>query len=107
MNRKDQERNFVTKGRIALATNYARELAEREPCWSAAACAEKAVRRIFGRWLEDPTAAIRSTYLPLYWRLVSKVESDMGVHRATKPMSAPSHPWPMRSSVAVPAALGA
>lgn len=100
MSTKDLDTSFVTPGRITLATNYALELAEREPGWSAAACAEKAVRRVFGRWLEDPTAAIRPACLPLYCRLVSKVESDMGVHRVPRHHAAPSRPRPVPSAMA-------
>lgn len=97
---------FVTPGRITLATNFARELAEKEPWSSATDCAEKAVRRIFGRWLQDPTAAIHPRHLPLYFQLVGKVESQMGVHRAPRRRAAPWQPWPGQASIAVPHAAG-
>ncbi len=98
--------DFVTPGRITLATNYARELAEKEPWSSAADCAEKAVRRIFGRWLQDPTAAILPHRLPLYLQLVGRVESQMGVHRAPRRGAAPWQPCPGQASMALPHAAG-
>lgn len=98
---------FVTPGRITLATNYANELAEKEPWSSAAACAEKAVERIFGRWLRDPTAATYPAYLPLHYQLVSKVESRMGVHRAPRGRTAPWHPAPEPSAAVCAAPVAA
>jgi len=83
MSETQSDTGFVTAGRIALARNLAAEYAEKDLRSSAAALAEKAVRRVFGRWLEDPTAAIRPQYLPLYWQLVGRVQSELGVHRAT------------------------
>lgn len=99
MNGEQADTSFVTPGRITLATNYASGLAEIEPWSSAAACAEKAVWRVFGRWLQDPTAAIHPGHLPLYYHLVSKVESQMGVHRAPRRKAARSRPWLRPSSM--------
>ena len=53
------DQSFVTDGRIELARNYADALAQKHPSYSGSECAEKAVRKIFGRWLLDHTAAVR------------------------------------------------
>ena len=86
------DKSFVTEGRLVLARNLAAEFAEKEPWASPGSCADKAVRRVFGRWLEEPSAAIRPRLLPLYFQLVSRVERDLGLHRRTGRRLVPS--WP-------------
>jgi hypothetical protein len=97
-------KSFVTPRRIALARNLANEFAECDVRLSAPAAAEKAVRRVFGRWLLDPTAAVRPEYLPLYYQLIAKVESQMGLHRAPKRSARPTAPW-SRPAAAMPVGL--
>jgi len=75
------DQSFVTDGRIELARNYADALAQKHPSYSGSECAEKAVRKIFGRWLLDHTAAVRPEYLPLFFQLSNTVENRLGLHR--------------------------
>ena len=88
----NQSNSFVTDGRIVLARNYADEMAAKEPWATAYACAEKAVRTVFGRWLLDPTAAVRPEFIPLYFQLINRVESRLGVHRRPIRDTSPSAP---------------
>ncbi len=88
----NQSNSFVTDGRIVLARNYASELAAKEPWATAHSCAEKAVRTVFGKWLLDPTAAVRAEFLPLYFQLINRVESRLGVHRRPSRDASPRAP---------------
>jgi len=97
-------KDFVTPGRIALARNLANEVAARDVRLSAPAAAEKAVRRVFGRWLLDATAAVRPEHLPLYYQLIAKVEAQMGLHRAPAHPAHPTAPW-SKAAAALPASL--
>lgn len=92
--------DFVTEGRIEMARRHADDLAARNPDETAQDCAERAVRTVFGRWLLDPTAAIRPGCLPLYFRLVNRVEAAMGLHRRPRRAWMPDLPGAM----AMPAA---
>lgn len=93
--------DFVTPGRIALARNLANEFAERDVRVSAPVAAEKAVRRVFRRWLLDATAAVRFEHLPLYYQLIAKVEAQMGLHRAPARPMRPT--GPLSKAAAMPA----
>jgi len=84
--------SFVTDGRIQMATRYADALAAQKPWFSASECAGEAVRKIFGRWIQDHTAAIRPNYLPLYFQLVNTVESRLGLHRRSDRIVSPMRP---------------
>jgi hypothetical protein len=75
-----------------MATHYADALATRKPWFTASECAGEAVRKIFGRWIEDHTAAIRPDYLPLYFQLVNTVESKLGLHRKAEHVISPMRP---------------
>jgi hypothetical protein len=90
MNMSLSGRSFVTDGRIQMAVRFADELAARKPWFSASECAGEAVRSVFGRWVQDHTAAIRPDCLPLYFQLINSVESRLGLHRradhVTRPM---------------------
>lgn len=86
------ERSFVTEGRIQLATRYADDLAARKPWFTASECAGEAVRKIFGRWILDHTASIRSDYMPLYFQLINSVESRLGLHRRADHVTSPMRP---------------
>lgn len=88
----NQSNSFVTDGRIVLARNYADEMAAKEPWATAYSCAERAVRTVFGRWLLDPTAAVRPDLIPLYFQLINRVESRLGVHRRANRDTSPSTP---------------
>jgi hypothetical protein len=92
MTKRALNQSFVTDGRIALARNYADALAAKHPGYGAAECAEKAVRKIFGRWILDHTAAVRAEYLPLYFQLTNAVESRLGVHRRPRYRARPVSP---------------
>lgn len=95
---------FVTEGRIRLAANHASELAAKRPWASAHDCAERAVRTVFGRWLLDPTAAVRPDAMPLFLQLVNRVEGRLGVHRGRLPHSVPDCPPAAVGALTVPGA---
>jgi len=84
--------SFVTDGRIQMATRNADALAAQKPWFSASECAGEAVRKIFGRWMQDHTAAVRPNYLPLYFQLVNTVESRLGLHRRSDRIVSPMRP---------------
>ena len=92
MNSSQSGRSFVTDGRIHMATRYADALATQKPWFTASECAGEAVRMIFGRWIQDHTAAIRPDYLPLYFQLVNVVESRLGLHRRADHILGPMRP---------------
>ena len=92
MNASLSNRSFVTDGRIQIATHYADDLAVRKPWFTASECAGEAVRKIFGRWIQDHTATIRPEYLPLYFQLVNAVEGRLGLHRRLGWPSVPASP---------------
>ena len=96
----NQSTSFVTDGRIVLARNHASELAANEPWATAHRCAEKAVRTVFGRWLLDSTAAVRPEYIPVYFQLVNRVESQLGLHRRPTRKSSPRAPALIRAHAA-------
>ena len=83
---------FITDGRLHMAVQLADEIAAREPEASAYDCAERAVRTVFGRWLLDHTAAVRSELLPHYVRLVDRVEQRLGLHRRRRSGTFPTEP---------------
>jgi len=86
------DRSFVTDGRIQMATRYADALAAQKPWFTASECAGEAIRKVFGRWIQDHTAAIRPDYLPLYFQLVNTVESRLGLHRRADHIVSPMRP---------------
>lgn len=86
------DRSFVTDRRIELATRYAHDIAAAKPWYTGAECAAEAVRKIFGRWILDHTASIRTEYLPLYFQLINAVENRLGLHRRTTTAPQPMHP---------------
>lgn len=84
--------SFITEGRVQMAVRLADAIAAEEPEASAYDCAERAVRKLFGRWLLDHTAAIRPGLLPHYIRLVDRVEQQLGLHRRRAGPVTPSKP---------------
>jgi len=92
MNSSLSGQSFVTDGRIQMATRYADALAARKPWFTASECAGEAIRKVFGRWIQEHTAAIRPEYLPLYFQLVNTVESRLGLHRRADPIVSPMRP---------------
>jgi hypothetical protein len=92
MNSQRLHDDFITDGRAYMAVQLADEIAAREPDASAYDCAEKAVRKVFGRWLLDHTAAVRPDLLPHYVRLVDRVEQSLGLHRRRRPQVLPTEP---------------
>ena len=83
------DRGFMTEGRLNLAKARADALAQQRPWLTGVACAEQAVRHVFGRWLFDETGSISPQCLPLYFQLVSKVENQLGVHRTCRRWAVP------------------
>jgi len=92
MNTSLSGRSFVTDGRIQMAARYADALAARKPWFTASECAGEAVRKVFGRWIQDHTAAIRPDCLPLYFQLVNAVEGRLGLHRRADHVTRPMRP---------------
>jgi len=92
MNTPPSGRSFVTDGRIQMATRYADAIAARNPWFTASECAGEAVRKVFGRWMQDHTAAIRPDCLPLYFQLINAVESRLGLHRRADHVTSPMRP---------------
>lgn len=92
MNSSAFDRSFVTDGRLQLATRYADDVAARKPWFTASECAGEAVRKIFGRWLLDHTAAIRPGLMPLYFQLINTVEKRLGLHRKADFFVSPMRP---------------
>ena len=86
---------FVTEARIEFAVQRAGEFAARHYDWSAFACADAAVRQVFGRWVLDHTATVPPAQMPLFLRLVDEVESRLGLHRRRR-----SRPLPMDPALA-------
>ena len=86
------DRSFVTDGRLQLATRYADDVAARKPWFTASECAGEAVRKIFGRWILDHTAAIRPCLMPLYFQLINTVEKRLGLHRRADFVVSPMRP---------------
>lgn len=90
---------FITDHRIQFAVNLANEFAEKDHLATAYECAEKAVRKIFGRWLLDYAGSVKPNFLPLFLRLACDVEQRMGLHRRRKPHAFPNQPaaaaWPV------------
>jgi len=86
------DRSFVTDGRLQLATRYADEIAARKPWFTASECAGEAVRKTFGRWILDHTAAIRPGLMPLYFQLINAVENRLGLHRRADFVVSPMRP---------------
>lgn len=84
--------DFITDGRVYMAVQLAGEIAAKDPDASAYDCAEEAVRTVFGRWLLDHTAAVRSDLLPHYVRLVDRVEQSLGLHRRRRSQVLPTEP---------------
>ncbi len=92
MEKEVSKTGFVTQRRIEMAKNYADELAREKPDYTASQCAEKAVRKIFGRWLLDHTAAVRPELIPQYFQLINAVETRLGVHRRLRHRARPVSP---------------
>ena len=92
MNSQRLSTNFITDGRVHMAVQLADEIAAKDPDASAYDCAEKAVRTVFGRWLLDHTATVRSELLPHYVRLVDRVEQSLGLHRRRRSKISPTDP---------------
>lgn len=90
--------SFITDRRIQFAVNLANEIAEDDHLATAYDCADKAVHKIFGRWLLDYAGAVKPGWLPVYLRLVGDVEQRMGLHRRRKawsgPFEAAAAAWP-------------
>ena len=103
MGMESNHRPFVTEGRLNLAKIRADALAQQRPWLTGVACAEQAVRQVFGRWLFDETGSISPQWLPLFFQLVSKVENQLGVHRTCKRWAVPPDtPVPQRMARPLP-----
>jgi hypothetical protein len=81
MERKKVCQSFVTDKRVREAVRYADGLAFDDPSLAAHACAEAAVREVFGQWLMHADGTLRADRLPLYFQLSNRVESKLGLHR--------------------------
>ena len=84
--------DYVTDRRIAFAVKQADEIAARHLDLSAYDCAERAVQKVFGRWMLDFTGSVPAPKMPLYLRLVHEVEQQLGVHRRRTRPNAPLTP---------------
>ena len=99
MNKTKYAQSFITDHRIQFAVNLANEIAEKNRSATAYECAERAVNKIFDRWLIDYSGTVKPGLLPVYLRLVCDIEQRMGLHRRRKSMSPPFEPaaaaWPV------------
>jgi hypothetical protein len=86
--------SYITDKRIDFAVRLADDIAARDLSLTAYECAERAVRRIFGRWLLEATGLVPAPQLALYYRLVDEVEQRLGLHRR-RPQ--PFRPWPAQA----------
>ena len=85
-------RDFITDARIAFAAKLADQIAAEDLSLSAFDCAERAVRKVFGRWLLDFRATVPAPLIPLYYRLIGDVEQRIGLHRRSPGQDSPSQP---------------
>jgi hypothetical protein len=94
------DRDVVTSKNLDAAGSTASKIARENSDLSGAQCAERAVRRIFGAWLLDWSGSIKPECLPLYFRLISKVEDKLDLHRRRRPrLNDPLPPLPQRARI--------
>lgn len=84
MERRNTCKSFITEARIAAAARHAEMLASEHPLFGAYDCAEDAVRNVFGHWITAPDGTVRADRLPLYFQLINRVESRLGLHRSLR-----------------------
>ncbi len=93
-------RDVVTSKNLDAAADLASQIARENSDLSGAQCAERAVRGIFGAWLLDWSGSIKPDCLPLYFRLISKVEDKLDLHRCRRRrLNNPLPPLPQRARI--------
>jgi len=85
-------KDFITDSRIDFAVKLADGIAAEKHDLSAFDCAERAVRKVFGRWMIDHTGTVPTPEMPLFLRLVDEVEQRLGLHRRRGHRPGPTAP---------------